>query len=236
MNATLIARRRLELGLSRGDLARITGLSWQLLQAIESSAEPPFVTLDAARRIARALAIDLDSIAADHEYAGPAPDDVRFVRLLASANDAHTLTELAQAMRWPLTRLADAVEQLELRLGPTGQILQHRAGRLRLTGRGQLCTTPELARLRARHEPITKEQAEVLRIVIIGSGRQQWWEHFSDEQRTAAARLCDHGMVAPAGNSLRLTDRAKFSLQPEISTRGDRPRQRSPATAAKTGS
>jgi len=73
VNGRLIAQRRLELGLSRGDLAHQTGLNWDFLEAIESRGEPPFVTLDAARRLAHALGVDLDSIATQATRRSPRP-------------------------------------------------------------------------------------------------------------------------------------------------------------------
>jgi len=216
MNARLIARRRLELQLSRSDLALVTGLSWDLLTALEEQPEPAFLTLDAARRLASALAVGLDAIASPFESAVPDADDVRLERLLALASRPVSPTALARALEWPLPRLAEASQRLEHRLSGTGQALQRRAGHLRLTARGSGQATCDLGRLRLPDVRLSKRHAKLLRIATVGTARHRHWENFNDEQRSDAAQLCELGLIEPAGSELRLSRDAAFCLEPEV--------------------
>jgi transcriptional regulator with XRE-family HTH domain len=160
VNGRLIAERRLALGISRADLARLTVLSWTLLTMLEETHEPPFVTLDAARRLARALAVDLNGIADSCHAPVAASDDVRLERLLASAAGAHTYAELAFAMEWPLQRVIAAADGLEHRLLDTGQALKTSPRGVRLASRGGRYTTCDLARLRPPPANLTKRLLE----------------------------------------------------------------------------
>lgn len=215
MNGRLIARRRLELGLSRSGLSRLTGLNWDLLEALERSGEPPFVTLDAARRIASALGVDLDAIATRRDKPLRTPDDVRLEQLLARTRAAHAEAALAFAFDWPLRRLTQATRRLEQRLVNTGHALQRSNHGIRLIARGSEQASHDLARLRSRETSITKSQAELLRIAIIGTGRQQW-PNFDADQRADAAKLCEHGLVEASVDQLRLSEDARFSLRPQL--------------------
>lgn len=216
MNARLIARRRLELQVSRAELARVTGLSWDLLTALEEKSEPPLLTLDAARRLASALAVGLDAIASSSETAIPDADDVRLERLLARASQPVSPTALAKALKWPLPRLVEASQRLEHRLSGTGQALQRQAGHLRLTARGSGDATGDLGRLRLPVTRLSKRQAELLRIATVGTASQRRWENFDNEQRSDAAQLCELGLIEPVGAELRLSQDAAFCVRPGV--------------------
>lgn len=217
MNGRLIAERRWALGISRADLARLTGLSWTLVTMLEEEHEPPFVTLDAARRLARALAVDLNGIADSCHAPVAASDDVRLERLLASADGAHTYAELAFAMEWPLQRVIAAAAGLEHRLVDTGQALKTSPRGVRLASRGGRYTTCDLARLRPPPANLTKRQAELLRIAIFGTSEQRCCENLDEVQRSDAADLCRLGLLESSQlYGMRLTDNATFSLEPEI--------------------
>ena len=103
INTALLAQRRIELELSRTDLARLTGLSWDVIARLETDTEPMALTLDAARRLASALAVDLTSIAG-RDATDPTPDDVLLEALLAHAYRPMSITDIARVLRWSLTR------------------------------------------------------------------------------------------------------------------------------------
>jgi transcriptional regulator with XRE-family HTH domain len=217
VNARLIVRRRLELGLSRADLARLTGLTWTMLTLLEGTVEPPFVTLDAARRLANALAVDLNVIADKWPPTrSPGPDDVCLERLLASSDGIHAHSELALALEWPLPRVIEAAEHLDHRLVGTGQAVRTTDRGIQLTIRGANHGARAAARLRSRHTRPTKRQAELLRLIILGGDRRSCGEHLDDHQRADAAELSQQGLIEPYRDHLRLTDHARYSLEPEI--------------------
>ncbi len=216
MNARLIFERRLELGLSRGDVARISGLSWAMLEALEGrNADPPFLTLSAACRLARVLAVDLNTVAGRTFGTRESDDDVRVEKLLAATRETHTETELAFAMRWTLPRLIDAIERLEHRLTDTGQAIQRCETGIRLTARAE-GVNHYLGRLRSLRTTPTKRQAELLRSVLKETNYRRTWDAFDAEQRSDAAKLCELGFVLPSMHLLMPTADASFSLKPEV--------------------
>ena len=221
MNGTLVARRRLRLGLSRTDLARLTGLSWDLIASIEERGEPPALTLDAARRLASALAVDLNSLAAPHGRPEPKADDVALEALLAHADRPLSTTELAATMHWNLERTRGALTRLEERLSGTGQSLRHATpGRYELAARGDLLPTADLERLRRCDDAITTADAALLRRLIVGRERSRCWEDFDADQRAALARLAERGLVEPAGSWVILSMNARFNLEPDLDRSG----------------
>ena len=217
MNGRLIVRRRLELGLSRADLARLTGLTWTMLTLLEGHRESPFLTLDAARRIARALAVDLNVIAEKWPPSRhPGGDDVCLERLLASSNGVHPQSELALALDWPLPRVIEAAEHLERRLIGTGQAIRTTAVGIQLVVRGANHGARAAARLRSRHSCPTKRQAELLRHIILSGGQRSFGEDLDAKQRADSAELARQGLIEPYLDHLRLTEHARYSLEPEI--------------------
>lgn len=216
MNARVIAGRRLQLGLSRTDLARLTGLNWDLIARIEEHGEPPALTLDAASRLASALAVELTTITS-HGREPPTPDDIRLEALLAHADQPLSVTDISRALGWRLTRTRRAHELLHARLVTTGQTLRHVApGRYELVARGDVLRPDELGQLRRSESAITAHDAGLLRGLITGRHRERRWEHFDADQRASLARLAERGLIHPAGTWVSLTADADFNLQPDL--------------------
>ena len=216
MNGRLIEGRRLELGLSRGDVSKSSGLSWAMLTALEHAGEPPFLNPPRAGSL-KSSAIDLNTIAGGALASPAASDDVRLEALLAGTREAHSEAELAFAMQWPLQRVIDAIERLDQRLTPTGQAVQRRETGIRLIVRGPLAHR-DTGRLRSLRTTPTKRQAELLRIVLTGTSYERSWDAFDAEQRSDAAALFELGFVY-AGSEVRApvlapSADARFSLEP----------------------
>lgn len=217
MNGALVAERRLQLGLSRSDLARLTGLSWDVISTIEERGEPPALTLNAARRLAAALAIDLTTAAAAWGRPRPHDDDVRVEALIAHADQPISATCIAQALQWSLEQTQRALQCLDERLAATGQTLLHAApGRYELAPRGDVLQPAELGRLRDHEGPITAGDGALLRRLIIGRREDRCWANFDPHQRARLARLAQRGLIQSDGTWIQLTADADENLQPDL--------------------
>jgi len=221
INTALLAQRRIELELSRTDLARLTGLSWDVIARLETDTEPMALTLDAARRLASALAVDLTSIAG-RGGADPTPDDVLLEALLAHAYRPMSITDIARVLRWNLTRAQQALERLTRRLLTTGHAIRcvHRE-RYELAARGNIVRPAELARMRRQESIISTDDARLLLRLITGRDRDRLWEDLDSDQRAGVARLAGHDLVQPAGSCwVSLSYEAQFNLQPDLNRTG----------------
>ncbi len=220
MNSRLVTERCLALGISRTDLARLTGLSWELIAHIEEHGEPPALTLDAARRLASALGIDLTTLTSRPKQP-PTPNDVRLEALLAHADRPPTATDIADVFGWTLERVVDALSGLDARLAETGQTLRRLPhGRYALTCRGEVLEHDEIARLRRHESPVTGTDAALLRHLIRGRLRDRRWSEFTPDQRTSLARLAEHGLIERTSTRVNLTPDARFNLEPNLQHSG----------------
>jgi len=219
MNGGRVMERRIQLGLSRTDLARLTGLSWDGIASIETRGEPAGFTLAAARRLASALAITLSPLASHTRE--PADDDIRIEALLPHADQPLSLTDIARALKWPLARTHQGLKRLDQRLANTGQTVRLSApGSYELAARGDVLKPAELAALRRHEEQIQPHEARLLHSLIIGRDRHRLWEDFDPEQRSTLARLAQRGLATPAGSWVGITEDARYNLQPEFRRNG----------------
>ena len=187
-----------------------------MLTLLEGHREPPFLTLDATRRLAHALAVDLNVIADEWPSSrNPGREDICLERLLASSNRVHPHSELALALEWPLPRVIEAAEHLEHRLTGTGQAVRTTPGGIQLTVRGANHGARAAARLRSRRTRPTKRQAELLRLIILSGGHRSFGD-VDGKERADAAQLSQQGLIEPYLDYTRLTDHARYSLEPEI--------------------
>ena len=218
INTALLAQRRIELELSRTDLARLTGLSWDVIARLETDTEPMALTLDAARRLASALAVDLTSIAG-RDATDPTPDDVLLEALLAHAYRPMSITDIARVLRWSLTRAQQALERLTRRLLTTGHAIRRvHLERYELAARGNIVRPAELARMRRQESKISTDDARLLLRLITGRDRDRLWE--DTDQRAGVARLAGHDLVQPAGCWVSLSYEGEFNLQPDLNRTG----------------
>jgi len=237
MNGGLVVERRLQLGLSRSDLARLTGLSWDVIVAIEERGEPPALTLNAARRLAAALAVDLTTVAAAWGRPPAQQDDIRLEALLAHADQPLSLTRIARALRWSLEHAQHVLQRLDGRLAATGQTLRHVApGRYELAARGDVLQAGDLSRLREHEQAITAPEAALLRRLIIGQREDRCWANFNHSQRRTTARLAERGLIRSDGTWVHVTADVDANLQPDLDRTGphgvQRPLRDRRATAA----
>lgn len=215
MNGELIARRRLLLALSRSDVARQTGMSWDLIASLEGGHEPQAITLDAVRRLAGCLGVDLNALV---KRSTSQQEDVvrRLEALLTHARRPHTPDELGRAAGLSIDTITTALHELERRLTDTGQALHHHEGRVEIVARGDRLRPDDIAQLRRAHDPLGVAEATLLRRIAIGRLRDRRWETLDEPDRRLLARLGDHGLVEPATDHVRLTAHAHASLEPEL--------------------
>lgn len=217
MNGRLIARRRLELSLSRNDLARQTGLGWDLIVKLEGGQQPQALTLNAAQRLAAALAIDLNALV---QHSIPHTGDHRLIlrleALLAHTRRPHTPHELARAMDQPIHAITAALNQIEDRLLNTGQTLRRHDGQVELVARGDQLDPDDVAQLRRARDPLGAPEIAMLRRIALGRLRDRCWETLDQADRHLIARLAEHGLIEPGTDHLQLTACAHHCLEPEM--------------------
>jgi transcriptional regulator with XRE-family HTH domain len=130
LNIELIARRRIALRLSRHDIARETGLSWQaLLELEESDWRDGRHTLNTLYAVAWALGLTPSDLL-EHNARQPGADsDAKIIgATLAASPDGLRDDVLARALGWPIQRVRDALAALTDQLPASGQTIRTIAG------------------------------------------------------------------------------------------------------------
>lgn len=222
---TVIARRRLELGLTRLDLAAHAGINVAAVAALEERRLPPELTITAAKRLAHALDLTLDALTSSAPRQAPADDDATVEALLATTSAACPLEAIADTLDWTLARTQSALDRLDRRLQSTGQTLRRTgAHTYTLAARVTLIEPSQQADLTRRITPLEPADHATLYWVLTARAQECRWEVLDANARESIARLARHELAELGGEQVQLTKLARFSLQT------DRPHASAPQT------
>ncbi len=197
VNVELITRRRVALGLSRHDLARASGLSWQALLKLEESGWTDGThTLNTLRAIAQALGLDpADLLKRKRHQATQEPDAKTVGAALAFNPDGLQDDVLARALDWPADRVQDAIAALAQQLPAVGQTVRHVHGHTQLVPANLTLDTRRLDALARATRPLGHDHARVLLKTLRGTRRENRWENFTTADRVRLIDLIDQGAL-----------------------------------------
>lgn len=207
LNGTLINRQRLVLGLTRHELAKASGVSWQTLEKLErSSGAEATVLLSTLRRVAHALGLKPTDLLADDDRAGGTPLDATVVGTVL-ATHAQGLTDdvLARALGWSTERVRDAIATLNEQLQTVGQTVRRVDGRSQLAPAKSTLHARQAQALARRSDPLDTDHARTLLRVLRRHSRNRYWEDFTADDRRHLMHLIAQGVLEDEGGPVPLT-------------------------------
>jgi transcriptional regulator with XRE-family HTH domain len=221
VNCDLIHRRRLALGLSKRQLARVVDLSQPVISRLEEGANPDLSKHNLVC-LCEALSIHPGAILVD---SAPEPvlesEDARKVEAaLATFARKLSATELAVGLGWTLPRTKKALSLAQRSLLHTGMRLHCTAGRYGLRpAAGVLGDAEEraLARTVIASVRISVRLAQLLLAVSGGKVGAVWEQSASNADRPLLGQLLNLGWVQRQGKRYRLAPEVAFSLAVPVS-------------------
>ena len=216
-DATIVFRRRNELGLSLRDVAGRVGWSVRAVSDLENEViGHDRLTLGLLHRLADVLALSVQELlhVDPATPAEPSPDDVRMEAALLIAGAKVPRRRLADTFGWSLQHTSDVADQLEARLLSTGCRLS-RAGGYRLVPSSSALTAAQVrkaARAGKAARGMTIDMARILRDLIINGDSPGSLQYAGNHQRVQVARLVNCGFVHQAQRRKRIDGDVRFSL------------------------
>ncbi|QBI21296.1 XRE family transcriptional regulator [Egibacter rhizosphaerae] len=229
LDATRIATRRHELGLSQRALARDLAVTSVVISALEAGSNHEHLTLHFAHRVADALALPLHALLTDNpaapaseahdrtEHAGDSLEaDAAALGALPHHADDHRLPRdtAATSLGWTLNRTDRAADQLAQLLATTGATLQHHRGDLVLHPATHL-TEPDALRdaIRAEHtrRQLPRTAAQLLHRALCDGELDT--QRLTNNEHVALARLLHAGILG--GEPPRPSRETMAALFPE---------------------
>lgn len=148
VDGRILARRRLEIGLTRRLVARASGVNESVISKLESGELPPLMRAKALLRYADALGLHPAEVFSGHppppEPVEPTHDATALGALLWSCEQAVPRSAVADALGWDSIRVNRAVEALDFQLRGAGLRL--------LAGPGELSVVAEAAAVPPREQ------------------------------------------------------------------------------------
>ncbi len=224
-DATLIFRRRNELGLSLRDVAARVGVSDRSISNLEKEITGHRrMTLDLVCKLADVLSISLrDLFTSDTDVANdPQPDDVRLECALLIARNKVTRRHIATVFGWTLDYTESVADQLEARLQRTGCRLT-RVGGYRLVPATSVLTRPETIKAGqagTRKRGPSVDMARMLRDLIVYGDQAGSLQRSGRYQRVVVGRLINCGFVLDASRAKRVAGDVLFSVGLAGETKG----------------
>lgn len=159
LDGRFLARRRLELGLTRRQLARAAGVNDSVVNALERGELPPLMKASSFARYAQALAMHPAELFGGAPPAPPthepADDTAALGALLWSCDQATPRSAVADALGWDAGRVNKAAEALDGQLRSAGLRL--------LAGPGELSIVAEASSLPPADQVATAVRRQQLR-------------------------------------------------------------------------
>ena len=211
MNARLgpdtLRRRRLELGLTRRELARRAAVDLSVIEDAETHGIP--IYSHTASLLADELGIDASHVP---QRPSSSPGDVETLgAVLADLGTPTSTQTIAAALAWAPERVRAAAAQLRDALQRLGQTITLSPGdKLGLAPFATCISDEQRAAVHREALTIDDTTAEVLLAVLRGRRDDRSWTKLDDTQRGIAMQLVaagaiteDHGMLAPTDDLAR---------------------------------
>jgi len=211
MNARLgpddLRRRRLEVGLTRRELARRAALDLSVIEDAEIHGIPIYD--HTASLLASELGIDTSRVP---QPAGSSPGDVEILgAVLADLGTPIPTQTIVAALAWPPERVRAAAAQLRHELQRLGQTVTLSPGdHLGLASFASCISDEQRAAVHREALAIDDATAHVLLAVLRGRRDDRSWTKLDDDERVIAMQLVaagaiteDHGMLAPSDELAR---------------------------------
>jgi len=217
-DATIVFRRRNELGLSLRDVADCVGWSDRAVSDLENEIiGHDRLTLGRLHRLAEVLQITVTELLHTDPTtpAAPAQDDVRMEAALLYARQRVPVRRVAEVFGWTLRHTSEVADQLEARLLGTGCRLSRNASGYRLVPSTAALTRHQVekaSRAGNGRRGITKGMARMLRDLVVNGDFPGSMQYASNDQRVQLARLINCGFVHQASRSKRIDGDVALSL------------------------
>lgn len=200
LDTALIARRRIELGLSQRALSAECGFSNVTISLLESGRNHEELTIRKLGQLANALGLPIGVLFADArcEERKPANDDRVLEALLAEARQALGRGQIAVTLGWALDRVEAALEELADRLGSTGVLLHRASSGFTLRPRSELLSgkqRQELERLRMRTRQLRAPGMRILLAAVRGELPSDWDRLAGNSDRVNMSMLVNAGVL-----------------------------------------
>ena len=224
-DATLIFRRRNELGLSLRDVAARVGVSDRSISNLENEITGHRrMTLDLICKLADVLSIPLrDFFTSDTDIGSdPQPDDVRLECALLIARNVVTRAHIAVVFGWTLEYTEAVADQLEARLQRTGCRLSRVTG-YRLVPATSVLTrqqTYKAGQAGTRKRGPSVDMARMLRELIEYGDHAGSLQRSGGYQRVVVGRLINCGFVLDGSRAKRVSGDVLFSVGLTGETKG----------------
>ena len=201
LGAGELRRRRLELGLTRRELARRAAVDLSVIEAAE--AHGIGVYDHTASLLAGELGFDIRHVP---QPRNSSPGDVEVLgAVLADLGTPIATQTTAAALAWPVERVRAAAAQLRQELQRLGQtVTLSPSDELGLAPFATCISDEQRAAVRREALTIDHATAEVLLAVLRGRRDERSWTKLDDNERVIAMQLVaagaiteDHGMLAP---------------------------------------
>jgi len=210
VNGTLISTQRVALKLTRHDLAKASGVSWQALEMLEGSHWNDRLPLSTLSRVARALGLKpTDLLNREDEPRGEPQDATIIGRTLAAHPDGLDDDVLARALGWPTQRVIDAITTLAELLPAIGQTLRRVDAHSQIAPASSPVDRHRTQAIARAADPLDPDDARTLLRVLRGHSRNGYWHEFTRNERDRLMRLIDQGILVDEGGT----------VQPSIETR-----------------
>jgi transcriptional regulator with XRE-family HTH domain len=219
LDAAAVARRlrhrRLELGMSTRQLAKLTGTTGVTIGELERGRNIDGQPVALLVRIADALALTLPELLAPSprdEWADDNGDAAAVGALLHGQQQPSRVDNLARALEWTLPRVRHALEALDVHLEAAGLCVHTASGAVQLArAAGAIDDTSieRAAQARDRRDPVSTLHAQLVRYILTGAltpARQQ-----PNANRVALGQLANAGVLT-RDTTPALTDDVAYSL------------------------
>lgn len=200
-----IGERRVQLGLSQRELARIVGLNSAAVSQLERGRGQEELTVRVLGRIAEALGLSIGALfsAAGGKTpsgvgASPGSDDLLVEAVLHTAKFAVTSERLSTVLGWELARTRRAIKALQGRLAGSGVVVHWQPNGWTIQPRGDLLTadqTAQLERTRMRTRQICEPAMRLLRLIALDGLEKNRAKHLGEADRVSLLTFIKSGLV-----------------------------------------
>ena len=210
LDATLIRRRRFDLGLSERAVAKPLGVASSMIARIEDGTNHKDLPLGLLTRLADVLAVPLPALILEDDSSPVDPaeasggghhdesheDDAARVGALLYATETLTpIGAVCDALDWTRTRTRAALNALDAQLRPAGLCVHELKGEVRIQRRADSAEVDALKQLLRRHQArrgLNLGEARVLADLLAG---RLDTSKLSNPNQVALARLSNAGLV-----------------------------------------